>query len=72
MVKAYWAVTVGIQIKSQMPPCVQFYIDNRVDPCLAKPCGIGGKCIRMSDAFSCDCVKWFSGENCSTGAYFDT
>ena len=42
-----------------------FLID--VDECASSPCQNGGTCVDVVNAYTCNCVPGYTGEDCETG-----
>ena len=43
----------------------RFLID--VDECASSPCQNGGTCVDVVNAYTCNCVPGYTGDNCETG-----
>ena len=42
-----------------------FFAD--IDKCNPNPCQNGGKCEKLEDVYSCDCLSGYNGTNCEIG-----
>ena len=38
-----------------------------VDECASSPCQNGGTCVDVVNAYTCNCVPGYTGENCDIG-----
>ena len=38
-----------------------------VDECASSPCQNGGTCVDVVNAYTCNCVPGYTGDNCDTG-----
>ena len=45
-------------------PFFSLLFHSDFSPCQSSPCIRGGKCNVESDAYSCDCLPFYSGRNC--------
>ena len=38
-----------------------------IDECASSPCQNGGTCVDVVNAYTCNCVLGYTGNNCETG-----